>query len=234
MDRTKPNRLCTIHHWIGTWNNLLLLPVFTIMVLETSYGERRIVGFERANLFFCVSFVIEWTLGLAIAQDRRKFLVDPHNIADFVSSIPFGLVFQSARAVRLLRLVRIARLAFKARRFRGRGAQAVRAVGLVAALTFSGALALRIVEPSATTGFFDALWWSIVTLSTVGYGDIMPITPEGKVVGTLLILAGIGTFGYAAGMVTTWLRDPDEDEVLTRLTEIDRKLAELNTRLGDE
>ncbi len=52
----------------------------------------------------------------------------------------------------------------------------------------------------------------------------MPATAGGKGVATLLILAGIGTFGYAAGMVTTWLRDPDEDETLQRLAEIDRKL----------
>lgn len=211
--------------WLRYVNNLLLIPMFTVMILETSTGTTLAkMNFGIPNLFFCASFMLEWSLGWAIATNRRAYLRDVGNVLDFFSALPFGVVFQGLRAVRLLRILRVVRLALRARRFQGKGARLIRVTGLVGTTVFAGALAIRIVEPSATTGFFEAIWWSVVTLSTVGYGDITPTTLEGRLVATALITIGVGVFGYVAGFMTSLLDDPEDDEILLAVQRLEAKL----------
>lgn len=218
-----------VFRWLGFANNLLLLPMFTVMVLETSTGDAK-AGFSyaQANLFFCSMFLIEYFAGLALARCRGSYLRDPTKLTDLVSSVPFGYVFQGLRVVRLLRILRLTRVMWRARRFRGKGAKLVRAAGMVGSLTFAGAMAFRIVEPESTSSLFDAVWWSIVTLSTVGYGDVMPVTSAGRIVAMALILAGIGVFGFMAGFVTSMMEDPEEDEILATVKRIEERLEQLD------
>jgi voltage-gated potassium channel len=54
-------------------------------------------------------------------------------------------------------------------------------------------------------GFGDALWWSMVTVTTVGYGDVFPITAEGRFVGTFLIFTGIGLFSTITALIASWV-----------------------------
>jgi voltage-gated potassium channel len=108
---------------------------------------------------------------------------------------------------------------------------------MVSALTLAGAMAFRIVEPYSTNSFFEAIWWSLVTLSTVGYGDVMPRTPDGRIVAMVLIVAGIGVFGYAAGFVAQLFSDPEEDEILQRVKAIQEQvelLARAQTQVAAE
>jgi voltage-gated potassium channel len=218
--------------WLQFLNNVLLIPMFTIMVLETSTGTALAqLDFGIPNLIFCILFFVEWLTGLLLATDRRRFLRNGHNLVDLISSIPLGYFLQGFRALRVLRILRVLKLAFRARRLRGKGSRLVRVAGVVAATAFAGALALRIVEPGATEGFFDAMWWSIVTLSTVGYGDITPSTVEGRLVGIALIGVGVGVFGYMAGFMASVFDDPEEDELLASVQRIEFQLMELTRRL---
>ena len=61
--------------------------------------------------------------------------------------------------------------------------------------------------------FWDALWWSIVTISTVGYGDSFPVTTGGRIVAVILIFIGVGIFfGYIAGFMANLLEIDEEEE----------------------
>ncbi len=219
--------------WLSFFNNILMIPMFTVMVLEVGFTQVRFDIYQAENLFFCICFQLEYWLGLALSQHRRAYLRDLGNLMDFVSAIPFGYVFQSLRFVRLFRLLRVARLVWRVRRFTGRGAKLVRAFGLVSVLVVTGALALRIVEPSATDSFQESLWWAIVTLSTVGYGDVLVTTGPGRVVAAAIIVCGIGVFGYMAGFMTTLVEHPEDDEVLLAVRELQQQVASLTSEVQE-
>ena len=75
-------------------------------------------------------------------------------------------------------------------------------MAIVGATIFAGAYTIQIVEPQMVDSFVAALWWSLVTVSTVGYGDIFPTTTAGRTVAVILILIGVGVCGYVAGFMT--------------------------------
>jgi voltage-gated potassium channel len=217
-----------LHHGLTTWNDILLVPMFTLIVLETTTENlHELVDVHSANLAFCAFFLAEWVLGLAVARDRYEYLRSPLRLIDLISSIPFG-IFQSARFVRLIRIARLVRVILRVRRARGRGAQILRMIGVLGSTTFAGALALNTVEPQTVPRLSDALWWSLTTITTVGYGDIAPSTGAGRIIASVLMTCGIGAFGYVAGIMSALLQDPQEDEVLGALRRIEQRLDELS------
>jgi len=221
-DSTRRDQLRSIRSGFSYLNDVLLIPMFTIIILETSQnmqGAQTLLLFEVSNIGFCITFFIEWLLGWAMASSTRSYLFNFNNILNLISCIPFGYAFQSVRMFRVLRVVRVFRLAIRARRYRGRGERLLKVLSLVGSTVLAGALALRIVEPETTEHFTHALWWSIVTVSTVGYGDITPATDAGRVVATVLIIFGVGVVGYIAGFMASVL-DVDEEEA--RMASLER------------
>ena len=116
---------------------------------------------------------------------------------------------QPTRFVILIRLARVARLVMAgsgARRlFRRLGHVAIVAVGVV----FLGAAVAYRAEHPPNAGFKtygDALWWAVVTLTTVGYGDIVPKTQVGRVDGVMIMVTGIAVLGVLAGSLSSFFR----------------------------
>jgi len=126
--------------------------------------------------------------------------------------IPLDLRF--IRALRLLRAFRVLKI--------GRYSEAMKLIGDVISKTkeeilttlFMVSIFLIVTstlmyfaehdaQPEAFSNAFDGIWWSIVTLTTVGYGDIYPITPLGKVLGAIMALLGIGMFALPAGILAS-------------------------------
>jgi voltage-gated potassium channel len=113
-----------------------------------------------------------------------------------------------------------------------------RAVGLIVAtatvLAFTAAVIVRIVDPAIGT-FGDALWWAVTTVTTVGYGDVVPESRTGRIVGTALMLTGLGLIPIITSVVVSILvsqrtREAREAElanlnkVLERLDELERRV----------
>jgi voltage-gated potassium channel len=201
--------------------------MFTLIFLETTRQAAELVNVDTANVLFCGFFLAEWGLGLALARDRYAYLRSPLKLLDLISSVPFGLL-QSVRFARLIRIIRLVRVILRFRSARGRGAQLLRLLGVLGSTTLAGALALRIVEPETVPRLSDALWWSLTTITTVGYGDIVPSTESGRVVASVLMVCGIGAFGYVAGIMSAFFQDPQENDVAESLRRIEQRLAELS------
>jgi voltage-gated potassium channel len=148
-----------------------------------------------------------------------------------------------ARLVRLLRLLRLTGVT-------ARGLSAMKEIlgrrGLIytAAITtfliLVGGGCLSNLEPqTAKGGYGDGIWWAIVTASTVGYGDISPITLPGRIIAIILMLVGIGLMSTLAASITTYFvqetASSEYKEMTMRLERIEKLLEELRqpTRKGD-
>lgn len=186
-------------------------------------------------LAFCFECAIQWAAAPRWSTLKRTWfdllliLVSP----PFLTSI--GL--QATRSLRVLRLLRLLRATAVgavgiryARHFLLR--RTFHTVALIAiSVVFLGALGIYVLEGgdgTPTPTFGDALWWSVVTATTVGYGDIAPRTPEGRLVAVLLMVSGIGVIGVftasVAGFFLEQCSAPPDLDVTQRLDRLERKL----------
>lgn len=148
-------------------------------------------------------------------RSRLKFILSPWGLVDFLSLLPLVPFLRSLRILRLLRLLRSIQLFRYSSPLRTLG-RAFRDNLLLFAVAFGFVMACILV--SAVMFFFaeygvnknvtsmsDTLWWSIVTITTVGFGDITPITLGGRVIGAALMIAGMFVIAVFAGVISTTL-----------------------------
>lgn len=151
-------------------------------------------------------FALDVTVRFARDTERRTFL--RRNWPDIVALIPFEL-FRPFRTIRLLRLVRLLRAFRLLTRvwettrgvLRQNGLQYV--LGVTVGMIFVGAALVWWFEPGIES-FPDALWWAVVTTTTVGYGDIAPEDLAGRGVALVLMIVGVGTLGMITGSIATY------------------------------
>jgi voltage-gated potassium channel len=77
----------------------------------------------------------------------------------------------------------------------------------------------------------DALWWSYVTMTTVGYGDFYPVSTEGRLIAAVLMMAGVGLFGTFTGFVTSWFIEDTEEDQTEALIAIQKELTFLRKQM---
>jgi len=194
---------------------------------------------ETADWTIWSIFVLEYTGMMAMTAGRRAYArANWLTLAIIIISFP---VLPSLLAlVRLARLARLARLIRPAAML-ARGLPAFRAVlgrrglpyvaALAAILVFACGGALAALEGSTVGSFWEGIWWAVVTVTTVGYGDIAPTTLGGRLLAVVLMVAGIGLISAVTASVAAYFvgRDetPDFSELARRLDRIERLLAEL-------
>jgi voltage-gated potassium channel len=184
-------------------------------------------------------FLGDYLIGVAGTRERWDYSRrNWHKIVVIVLSFPLlPSLFALTRLARLVRLVRLVRLTVVlARAIRGLGTvigrQGLLYVLVVTVfLVLGSAAGLMLLEPATVeAGFPDALWWAIVTATTVGYGDIAPTSLWGRVIGTLLMLTGIGLISTLAAAVTAHFVGQDEGSELKALAE---RLARIEALLRE-
>ena len=176
-------------------------------------------------------FTAEYICRLAVAERPWRFARSFFGIVDLVAVLPFylslGADLRSARVFRLLRLVRILKLArynLALQRLR-RASVLVREelvlfASTTAVLIFLAAAGIYHFEherqPNEFASVFDGLWWAVVTLTTVGYGDAYPITIGGRVFAAVVVLLGIGIVAVPTGLFASALARAREAEAPNR------------------
>lgn len=177
---------------------------------------------------FCVLvFTAEYVLRFIVSSNRLGFVTSFFGFIDLLAILPFylstGLDLRAVRAFRLLRLFRILKLARYSKAMRRfHVALKLAKEELVLFLAMSGIMlylaAVGIyyfessAQPEAFKSIFHSLWWAAVTLTTVGYGDMYPITAGGRAFTMVVLLVGLGLVSVPAGLVASSLSKARELE----------------------
>ena len=172
-------------------------------------------------------FSAEYLLRLWVATPRRSYALSFFGLVDLLSVLPFYLALgldlralRSLRLMRLFRLLKLARYSRAVRRFhvalRVAKEEVVLFLALSGILLFLAAAGIHHFEheaqPEAFASVFHGLWWATATLTTVGYGDVYPVTPGGKLFTFFVLLLGLGVVAVPAGLVASALARAREIE----------------------
>ncbi len=218
----------------------LALSVFSLAILGASVAlpltpdTRHILDYADDGL--CVVFFGDFLQSLWRAENRWRYLISWGWI-DLLSCIPTVDYFRAGRLARIFRIFRVLRAirsakiiaAFVLQR-RAQGAMlAATVIGiLLVVLASIGILHFEDVPGANITSAEDALWWTMETITTVGYGDRYPVTTEGRVLASGLMLAGVGLIGIYTGYVAAWFLRPSDTEAKSH----DADVAELASRIA--
>ena len=211
---------------------LIILSVitFSIETLPDLKAQTRVV--LNAIEAFCVAvFTFEYIARIYVADSKPKFIFSFFGLVDFLAILPFYLSFGiDLRSLRLLRMFRLFRL-FKLVRYnkamrhfanamKMAKEQIILFMIITIMLIYFTAVGIYYFEneaqPEHFSSIFSSLWWSIVTLTTVGYGDVYPITVGGRVFTFFMLLIGLGVVAIPTGIISSSLtkavEPTDEDE----------------------
>jgi voltage-gated potassium channel len=222
---------------------MFALCVYTLVVLAAEVvlrprGEiRLLLGY--ADTAVCAVFLLDFFLCLYRAPSRWRYLYT-WGWLDLVSSIPTIDITRWGRAARVARIIRLLR-GVRATKILGglalekRAESAFLAVALVAILLLVVAsISILQVETAAESNIRtadDALWWALSTITTVGYGDRFPVTPEGRFVAGLLMCAGVGLFGMFSGFLAAWFVAPAAQQERGELEALKDEVRKLRAML---
>lgn len=252
---TKEGKLFDIFLIIFVVLSVIVVMLESVESIQLNYQAELI----KVEWFFTIIFTIEYIMRLLCVYRPVKYATSFFGIVDIASILPTYLSFffpgiQSLIVIRAFRLLRIFRV-LKLSRYTSAGSfltVALRqsrhkiAVFLGVVLTFVviiGAV-MYLVEgkENGFTSIPKSVYWAIVTMTTVGYGDISPHTPLGQLIASMLMIAGYGVIAVPTGIVTSEMAQAKIDNVTTRscqycthiIAEVDAKYcSECGSRVED-
>lgn len=210
---------------------LIIISLFTFS-LETlpNLSESSQNLLMIAEVIIVLLFTIEYALRVYVAERKTGYIFSFYGIVDFLAILPFylalGVDMRTLRALRLLRLFRLFKLARYNRaieRFVNAFTIAREEIIIFAMVTiimlYLSATGIYYFEheaqPELFASIFHSMWWAVVTLTTVGYGDMYPITVGGRIFTFVVLIIGIGIVAIPAGLLASALnkvrRDEEED-----------------------
>lgn len=198
--------------------SILVVMLDSVVSFRTQYGQLLIV----LEWVFTVVFTIEYALRIVSTRERRAYIFSFYGIIDLVSILPTyisllfpgGTALLTIRALRLLRVFRVLKLTSFLREadtlvdaLRASARKIVVFLGAVLTLAVIMGTVMYMVE-GADNGFTSiprGMYWAIVTMTTVGYGDIAPQTVPGQAIATLVMILGYGIIAVPTGIVSAEL-----------------------------
>jgi len=221
---------------------VLIILDISCFILETSQtlNENYYWLFKGVAVFSTIIFTLEYGLRLWLCTVERKFrhpiwgrvryAFTPMAIVDFISTFPFYLLLAFhnlafLKTLRLLRLARILKIGRHSRSVRSlvkvvvsKQEELLVTLSIISFLLIIASSLMFFAEHDAQPEVFSSIpasmWWGVVTLTTVGYGDIYPVTVIGKLLGAGLACFGIGVFVLPAGIVASGFAKEVSDEII--------------------
>jgi voltage-gated potassium channel len=164
---------------------------------------------ESVELIITFAFALEYILRVIAARRPVAYMLSFYGLIDLLTWLPLLFIGDATLAIRLLRVLRLLKLIryFKALHLFLSSLQDTIEIMLVIAFTILIVIAIsgnliHAIEPETIPNAFIGSWWSLVTMTTVGYGDIVPITTGGKVIASILMVTGITIFAMLTGTIS--------------------------------
>ncbi len=210
---------------MGKWFDIILILLIVISVLLVMLESVKWIDASYHRTLFILEWVVtlfftfEYIARIITIKKPLKYIFSFYGIIDFLSTIPLYLSYiiagsQALLAVRAFRLLRVFRI-LKLVQFLGEASQLKKAlkasrakitvflfVVLIVSVILGTLMYLIEGEEAGFTSIPTSIYWTIVTLTTVGYGDIAPITPQGQLIATIIMLLGYGIIAVPTGIVT--------------------------------
>ena len=212
-------------HIVSGIIQFLILASAVVFVLEsdstTDPHAPHAFHFVVLDLAFFVLFSIEYILRVHIEHRKRDFIFSFYGIIDLLAILPSLFLVTGFRVLRILRFLKIFRI-FKATRFIlavDRLTEALSEIRrellalviLSLMLVYLAACGIhyfeREVQPEDFGTILGSMWWAVVTLTTVGYGDVYPTTPGGKIFTAIVTLIGVGLIAIPSGLLASVLTE---------------------------
>lgn len=197
----------------------VVVVVLTIIQLSINVSESMNKLFLIVDRTIYIIFVIDYFTRLIYSEKKLQFI--KNNKIDLITIIPFTTFLRVFRVLRFLkvteifRITKVLRAAVFLNNFAKKSSKLVKTNNfnyvllITLVLIFTSAAFFSIVE---SKDFGDSLWWSFVTATTVGYGDISPTTTLGRIIAVILMLSGVGFMGMLSATIATYfLRDELND-----------------------
>lgn len=197
---------------------MTILTIMAVIIVALSYFTQQtsyeIYVFNMIDTVILVVFALDYLTRLILSRNKLHFF--KNNIIDLISIIPFNYLFQTARTFKIIKLIKLTKLSkltsllrilILMRKFKKNTDKFLQTNNFNYVLWISiftviiGALGFSIIENKS---FLDGLWWSFVTVTTVGYGDMSPKTGSGKVLASIIMLIGISVIGMLTGTISTF------------------------------
>jgi len=218
---------------------------FLIVFSVVSYSIETLPNLDRSvrdtlylfEVIVVILFTIEYFYRIYVSENRIKFLFSFFGIIDLLAILPFYLAtaidLRSLRLLRLLRLVRILKLV----RYNSAISRFGRALFIAKeelvvftlatlVLLFLSAVGIyhfeNAAQPAVFSSIFDCLWWAVSSLTTVGYGDIYPITTGGRVFTFIVLMLGLGMVAVPTGIVSSALSEIRIESSQQEKTDVDK------------
>jgi voltage-gated potassium channel len=241
-----------VFSWVLTLmvlSNVLAVILESVPSMETQYGQ----SLRLFELFSVAFFSVEYLLRIWTAADRnpKKFATDTrrrlayvfsfHGLVDLLAILPFflqallpGLDLRFLRIMRVMRILKLSHYStaledLMASIYAERDAFVSALYLLVLSILITSCLmyfAEHDLQPDKLGTIPDAMWWSIVTITTVGYGDVSPLSPWGKVIGAFTAVTGIFTAALLTGIVASAFAARVRTHELEFTTEVEELLKD--------
>jgi voltage-gated potassium channel len=194
---------------LARWEKNTEVPLLVLAVLFLVSYSWQVLDYENTNtidvldavtVVIWVLFGVDYAVRLLLARHRTKWFFK--NFFDFLV-----IVLPALRPLKLLRLVTVLNILHRTIGSAVRSRILTFALGSTALLVYIASLAVLDVEreEGEITTFSEALWWSVVTITTVGYGDYFPVTGTGRLIAVGLMVGGVVLVGVIVGTLSSWI-----------------------------
>jgi voltage-gated potassium channel len=205
----------------GKWFDIFIQILIVISLISFSMETLPNLKPETQNVLWIINvvtiiiFTIEYVFRIIVSDKKLKFIFSFYGLIDLFAILPFYISFGiDLRSIRIFRMLRLFRM-FKLVRYSSaikRFAIAMKLIKQELVLFFAVTIMLLYMggvgiyyfensaQPEAFSSIFHSLWWSLITLTTVGYGDIYPITVGGKIFTFFILMIGLGIVAVPTGL----------------------------------